>query len=389
MTYKDLCAFFFLMTTFCAYAEWDFESENILQGVHRNYPNGASKLTNIKEVFGETKSGFRYKDEDFQMEAKVLVRSLQSPINTDRNDFAYADMTPPRRLFQLYELIESDTSENQTLIDTGALWASYYLGNWQLTAGRRPMGIGVLKVLPVWNRLYPIVPTLSGYQFVNNPDLLEARWNKDKWSFAAFSVFSEFYDESINALEFIHYGETLESHFLISKWWDQGTLGYSGVVDTQIGIYRMEMLAVADGGPMKSNGLQVGIGWEMAVSDKLSFLIEYYHSSFGSSEPDDYLLQDPTPFRTLLASDYAYPQMVYKLSDLLTNELGFLANLVDGSAMLVNDVVFSYSDNISIVGTIKKPMGGSRQEFGHLNIPVTGQIVEYVEWVSVALKMTI
>lgn len=387
MNYKELWFFLILITSSFAFAEWDFESENIFQAVRRDYPHGASKLTNFNEAYGETRSGFKYKSGDFQMEAKVLVRSLQSPINADRDDFAFADMTPPKRLFQLYDII--DGSENQTLIDTGALWSSYYLGNWQLTAGRRPMGIGVLKVLPVWNRLYPIIPTLSGYQFVNNPDLLEARWSEDKWSFAAFSIFSEFYDESINALEFIHYGDTLESHFLISKWWDQGTLGYSGVVDTMSGIFRTEILAVADAGQMTSDGIQVGIGWERAMSDKLSFLIEYYHSSFGSSEPEDYLLQNPTPFRTLLASRYAYPQMVYRLSDFLSNELGVLVNLVDGSSMLVDDLVFSFSDNISIVGTLKKPMGGSNQEFGHLKVPVTGQSVEYVQWVSVALKMTI
>lgn len=375
--------------SFSSYASLEFASDFTLSGVNRYYPNGASSLNNIREGFFETNTGIKYSSGNFQMEARALLRSIQSPANKDRTDFAFTDLTPPRRLVKFNTRIGSDHGENQTFLDTGTLWGSYYLDHWQLTLGRKPIGIGVLKVIPVWNRLYPVLPTLSGYMLINNPDILDLRWSNDKWTIASYSIFSQYYDDNISALEFINYGEKLESHFLFSKWWDQAVAGYAGAVDSDLGIFRLESLFVAAGRSDTSAGAQIGLGWERAMTDKLSLLTEYYHSSFGTSNTKKYLYQDYTPFRALLASDYFYPQMIYKFTDLLSTDLGFLINAIDGSMMLINSTTYSFDDNVDLFATVRCPFGGDQQEFGHLEIPVTNQTVEYVRWFSVGLKMTL
>lgn len=377
-----------LLSSLNVFAEFNFESENTLQGIHRNFPKGASAQTGFVESFLESRTGGGFRSDDFQFEAKFLLRSIQSPSNRSRNDFSFADLTPPRRLLKFYTKLGSDDSLNQTFLDMGNLWGSFNVENWQFTVGRRSIGIGVLRTLPVWNRLYPVVPTLSGYMLANNPDILDVRWSSENWTIAGYSIFSQYYDDAISAIEFIHYGEKLESHFLVSHWWERQVLGYSGVVDTFYGIFRFESLGIKSINQNESNGLQFGLGWEKAVNSKLSFLAEYYQSSYGTSKPKDYIYQDPNPFRTLLARNYLYPKMNYKLTDFISNDFGALVNLVDGSFMLTNETSYSVSDNLDIFGLIKKPMGNGGQEFGHLNISATNQTLEYVEWFSVGLKMT-
>jgi hypothetical protein len=389
MTFKIILSFGVALLTMAASAGVTYESETSLQGVHRNFPNGASSITNINEGFLESRTGFRYSTDNFQMEAKALLRSIQSPANQDSKDFAFTSLEPPRRLFKLYTKIGPDDSANQTYLDTGSLWGSYNKENWTFSAGRRAIGIGVLKVFPVWNRLYPVVPTLSGYMLVNNPDVVDVRWSKSQWTVAMYSIFSQYYDDAITAMEFIHYGEKLESHFIVSDWWQQATAGYSGVVDSDMGIFRLETLGIAQGSSNTSKGFQVGLGWERAFTAKLSFLAEYYHSSFGTRKTSDYLLQDPTAFRTLLATDYIYPKLSYKITDFLSNDLGALCNLIDGSFMIINETNYSLSDTMDLFALIKKPTGTSGKEFGHLTVPVTNQTLEYVEWFSIGLKMTI
>lgn len=372
-----------------SHAQWQFSSDTSLQGIHRNFPRGASAFSNINEAYVESLSGGRLQRDNFQFEAKVLLRSIQSPVNTAPDDFAHPNLTPPRRLMKLYTRVGNADSQNQTIIDTGSLWASYSLNKWQFTAGRRAIGIGVLKAFPVWNRLYPVVPTVSGYMFMNNPDIVDVRWSDGAWTIAGYSIFSQYYDDYIGALELIHYGEKLESHFLAGKWWNRATAGYSGVVDTSVGIFRLETLAIANSGQGKASGQQLGVGWEKVFTAKLSMNLEYYHSSFGVDRSSRYVLQDPDPFRLLLGRDYTYPQVNYKISDFCTAEFGSLINLNDGSAMLVNQATYSLADDIEIFGAYRKPIGGGGKEFGYLNVPVLNQRAEYVEWFNVGLKMTL
>lgn len=378
----------FLLNSSWVEASWNFESDNLLQGINRDFPQGASRLSHINEVFFESSSGVRYQNEQFQFEAKALIRSLQSPSNGEKGDFSFVQMDPPARLFKLYQKIGKDESQNQTVLDTGTLWASYNIDHWQFTAGRRPVGIGVLKVFPVWNRFYPVIPSISGYMFVNNPDMLNIQWSKNQLSLSAYSIFSQYYDDSVNVIEMIHYGDNLESHFIAGNWWNQLSIGYAGVIDLPSGIYRLETLMAAENGDRRQGGIQFGVGWERAISEKMSLLAEYYHSSYGSRKVDDYLLQDPTPFRNLLGTDYFFPQISYKLSDFFAADLGVIMNLIDGSSMLVSNANYSLADNMSLVATIRNPLGGALEEFGHLKVPLTKQRVEYVHWISLALKFT-
>ncbi len=371
------------------FADYNLESENTLQGIHRNFPSGSSRKTHLVESFFESRSGGRYSSDDLQVETKFLLRSIQSPSNRDQDDSSFSDLTPPRRLLKLYTKLGSDKSLNQTFLDVGNLWGGYSKDNWQFTLGRRAIGIGVLKTLPVWNRLYPVVPTLSGYMLPNNPDIVDIRWGRESWTIAGYSIFSQYYDDAISAIEVIHYGEKIESHLLVSHWWERLALGYSGVVDTSKGIFRFESLGIKSKDLEDQDGFQFGLGWERAFTPKFSVQTEYYHSSFGTSRPKNYVYQDPNPFRTLLASDYLYPKLSYKFSDFMTSDFGTLVNLVDESFMFTNETTYSLSDQLDVFGLIKKPIGQKGQEFGYLNVPVTRQNFEYVEWVSVGIKMTI
>ena len=369
-------------------AEWDYSSDNTLMGVHRQFPNGASRLNDISEGQLESLTGARYMNGAFQFEAKALLRSIQSPINKYANDFAFADLTPPRRLMKLYAPIGGEGEENQTMLDAGSLWASYNTESWQFSGGRRAMGIGVLKVIPVWNRLYPVLPTASGYMFINNPDIFDVRWNQGQWTIASYSIFSQYYDDSISAVELINYGDKVENHFLLSRWWNQNTAGYSTVVDSSFGIFRLESLLVAKEDKSKG-GFQVGLGWEKAFTEKFSLLAEYYHSTYGAQDFDDYLALTPTPFRALLASDYIYPQMTYKFTDFYSQNLGFLTNMIDQSFMLIAESTYSYSDNTDFFVTLRCPFGSEGKEFGHISVPITSEKLEYGRWLSVGLKMNL
>lgn len=388
MTQMRIFLLLSILLPLASYGSYVFDSENTLQGVRRDYPGGSSALSDINEGYFESRSSARYNGDSFQFEASALVRSLYSPSNKDRSDFSFVDLTPPRRLLKFYTPLGNNEGMGQSYLDLGSAWGSYQKGSWQFTLGRRAIGIGVLRAFPVWNRLYPVVPTVSGYMFHNNPDIADVRWSKDQWTVATYSIFSQYYDDAITGVEFIHYGSKLESHVLLSRWWLQQAAGYSGVVDTDFGMFRLESLGIAAGNNLPG-GLQYGVGWEKAFSEKMSFLVEYYYSSFGTKNANDYLLQRPTPFRTLLGKKYIYPRFSYKLTDFMTTDLGALTNLVDGSYMITSETNYSLSDNLDLFLLIRKPMGSSGDEFGHLKVPEMSQVLEYVEWVSMGLKLVI
>lgn len=371
-----------------SFAQWQFESESTLDGTYRYYKSDSSQLNHIREAFLENRSGFNFKKDGFKAEVKALVRVLESRTNKEPNDISYVDLTPPRRLVRAFARSNSDHSSQQSVIDIGNAWFSYDFENFQFTAGRRALGIGVLRIMPVWNRLYPVLPTMSGYMLTNNPDFIDLRWNKNNWTLATYHIVSMYYDDSISAIEAIHYGDAIENHFLASKWWNQPVIGYTGALDSQLGMLRTEVLAIGTVNKNKRDGIQIGLGWERAINENFSALIEYYHSSFGTVNRNNYLLQDPTPFRTLLSTDYIYPQLITKITDFFTTKMGLIINVIDKSSMIIADGNYSISDNLELTSVLKLPTGGSKQEFGHLVVPVINQNLEYVSWVSLGLKYT-
>lgn len=371
-----------------ASAAWEFVSDSTVMGVGRSYLHGQEKIK-TPEGFAEILPGMKYSSDHFKFEAKPLIRYVKFPKAQNPNSFSRLDLTPPDRYLKMSKTFGKANDDNQTLVDAGSLWMSYNGDNLQASVGRRALGIGVLKVIPVWNRLSPVLPTLSGYMQVNNPDIIDVRLSKDQWTLATYSIMDRKKEERITAVEFINYEWGLESHYLLGNWWNQPAAGYAGVYDSNSGIFKLESLIIAKGEKETKSGFQIGLGWEKAFNDKLSFLTEYYHSSFGSDGPDNYLDLDFSKFRTLLAKDYLYPQVSYKFTDFLTSELGFLVNANDKSFMLISETTYSFSDNIDLFATIRSPVGQEKQEFGYINIPIVNQAIQYVRWFSLGFKMTL
>lgn len=361
-----------------------FSIENQLSAVGRSFPNGTSNYDSLVEGFLETSPGWKWEGQRFNFEAQLLLRSLQTPINAYPRDPAFLNLAPTGRLFNASNVTLSQSS--QTFTDISKLWASYSLPSLQVSIGRRPLGIGVLRVLPVWNRLAVVLPSLSGYLLSQNPDLFDIRWQHQAWTVAGFSVLAQDPNSQIEAVEIVHYGAQLEAHFLIGEWWQQATLGLAGAVDAQGATFRAETFAFAAQNS-RPGGIQAGLGFEKALNSRWSVLAEYYHSSIGTDTSSLYLLQTPTLFRALLSSDYFEPSLALQATDFWKLSTAVLINVIDGSLYWMSESAYSFSDHVDLLATVRLPFGGLNQEFGYLPIPGAGnQNLEYPQWVSVSVK---
>lgn len=380
--------FFTLFAGSSALAGWIFSTDNTLESVYRAYPEATNNFNYLDDGYFESLTGVKYEGRHWSMEAKFLLRSLQSESNTYPDDISYTDLRPPNnRLFKLATQLDK-SGYNQTELDAGTLWLSYSAQHWQFTVGRRPLGIGVLKMLPIWNRLTAVLPTISGYILNQNPDIVDLRWQYGPWTMATYSVLAQLPKDQIQSAELIYYGSSLESHLLASNWWQQPAAGWAGVVDWGGASWRMESLFVGQTQDMPS-GWQVGGGWEKAWTGKFSTMIEYVHSSFGASNEADYFTKPSSPFRFLLASDYVYPEMTYQWTDFWKMSLGALVNMIDGSTMGILETSYSMNDHVDLIGSAHIPIGGANQEFGYLPDPRdTTQNIQYAQWISAGLKVS-
>jgi len=379
---------YFLVTLFIlseysiSRAEVSMNSSVDIAGVHRNYAHGSSHY----DLFLDPSISTKYNSANWTVEGKLQLRHLQSRSNRDKNDWSYVSLVPAERLLSLGLDLSNEGSDQQTYLDIASLWIGYDIGDVQISLGRKALGIGVLMAFPVWNRLYPVVPSASGYLFHNNPDLVDVRWQKNSIGLAAYHIFSKDNERQLSSFEFTHYGENLESHILLGKWWDQTISGYTGVLDTSLGIFRLESLFILENDDLEG-GTQFGVGYERAFTEDLSFLVEYYYSSFGADKSENYLTNNQNPFRVLLAKQYVFPQVTYKPTDLSSVRLGSLVNLIDESTLIQLKLDYSLADNKTIDLTIQKPLGAKGDEFGYLPY-LAGVNLEYAQFISANFRMT-
>lgn len=378
-----LFIFFFTATS---WADWHFSSENILEGAYRYWPGIETEYNYYGDGFFESSTGLSFEGTSLSFEGRLLFRNFQSYSNNENaDDLARLNLTPPKRLLNGL-MVNKYTQFSQTTLDIGTLWVNYTINDWQITAGRKALGLGVMKALPVWNRLKPVLPSPSGYLLDYNPDLVDVRFQSGKWTFATFASFAQKPEDQIVAFETVYYGSLVESHFLLADWWQQSAVGYAGVTDLSGTSLRIESLFVAPNKDLKG-GQQIGLGVERVLSEAWSIEVEYYHSSFGTTKKNEYLTQAATPFRTLFATDYIFPKISYNITDFWAMKLGWLVNMIDGSAMFVADSTYSILNNVDIFGTLRLPTASYESEFGTMPNPMLPNYdVGYVTFAAVGLK---
>lgn len=290
-----------------------------------------------------------------------VIAGYGDSLRVPTNDPSFLDLRAPRRFFKW-------ESTSQTYEATADIEKAYFLfqqGNFSASAGRRAVGIGTLKYLPIWNRFSSSVFHTGGPALSYNPDNIQMSYQYDIVAFSGYHVQGDIEKENMSTLVNTWYLDGLELHFLAGYWWERDTAGLAFVKDIDGLAIRAEALFFRNLLDFDQFEQQVGLGFEYALNSKISFVMEGLYSSIGAVRQEDYRpLLPRDPFALLSANSYIYGSVDYLPFAFWKFSAGALLNLVDGSSLAIGEIKYSWTDNLDLSAQMKQPIGDSGQEFG-------------------------
>lgn len=360
--------FFALANPKIARAESTFygKGEVWLQGDYREYPNrGFAPDDSALEGIGRIQYQMRWTNPYFRIEVSPEIRGFQSkvleysPLNA-----GYATVASPKRLLQLEKKI-ADSRQTEVLFDLERLNYISYFGLLEMQIGRKPVSVGTLKVIPIWNKFSRPLPNNAGPNFVFGQDSFILRWQKDLTSFQLIDIEGNRFRQrdSVRWLEGIYYHPEIELHWMAAHWWKNTTTGFALAKDLWGATLRSEGLWIDLDNKQKNRELQLGLGVEYAWSEIWTLLGEAVFYERGASKKADYPLELQSPFRPLRAKAYAYLQANAKFWSFWEFNLAAMVNGVDGSFYPMVKLGRSVSDNWEIAWESRFPIGADQSEF--------------------------
>jgi hypothetical protein len=366
--FKLLSAFLalgaFLYTGSRAHAlEYSFNGSWIEQAeVRQLNQNGLSNVTNTQDLYTLIDLRNKIHESAFTFRVDPELRGLWSQaVSLKPTDPAYLTVNSPPRFFNFQRTLAS-SSDALYVVDLDRIDVSYSLDNAELFAGRRPIGIGVLRAFPVWNKFTKPLPTISGYPLVFNPELAGARYQFESVAAQAFQIRGATMADTVSLAEVGYYGDLFELHALGSYWWQEWVVGAAAVANIGGVTFRDELLYI-DIDSNVTNQLQNGIEAEYVFDPKWSGLLSVLIFSRGARSVNDYSLESPTRFTSLRAFAYGFLSVGYKVTPYFNLSVSDTLNCVDLSNYVLVKATYSASQNIDLYLDFNFPVGRDYGEF--------------------------
>ncbi|MES2856373.1 MAG: hypothetical protein V4692_10950, partial [Bdellovibrionota bacterium] len=268
-----------------AHAEFDYRADLLLFVNHRELnQSGISSINAITDAAAGVGVDLSYTYKALRLEARPELRGLYSyGVARPTTDPTYASIKSPKRFLDLGgEIGHSEPGgEGQAYFDFEKLFFSLQTDNFEIAAGRRPLGLGVLKYLPVWNKFTVLLPIHSGAPFIFNPDNAVIRYQYKSVSASALAIEGDLATESVQLGQLNYFGEWIELQSLFGRWWDHSVAGAAATTDIGGVSLRAETLWFGLDKRDRENGFQGGYGIEYASSEKVSWLLEGIHLQRG------------------------------------------------------------------------------------------------------------
>lgn len=255
---------------------------------------------------------------------------------------------------------------------------SYQSPSTEISIGRKPVGLGVLSVFPVWNKFSRPMITAFGPLTVYGQDRLLARYQSGSWAMQAMDIEGNDPDNTSRFVEATYYGENLEAHILAGSIFDHGAMGFALTGDVAGTSLRLEEISFS------GRGVQAGVGAERAFNAKWSGLAEFLYLEEGASDKNGYFtLPAAMNIRPLNAKGYGFARLEYKPWDLWVFQLGYLANFIDSSGLVNGKAIYSLTNEADLSLEVRHPLGDEGTELATKNLAggLPGQVLANLHWV--------
>ncbi len=310
-------------------------------------------------------SRWTFSKASWAVEVQPEIRAVQSSssLSVDMRQ----SVRNPNRLMDLHHKVSSGDKQ-EAVTDIERLNFQYRFDTAQISIGRKPISLGVLSTFPVWNKFSRPLMTDYGPLRVFNPDQIVARYQAGDYLFQAIDIESRNArtEDAARLAEVAWFGDGAELHAIGGMWWKSATFGVALVKDLEGTSFRMEEISFAD------DGVQLGAGAERAFTENLSAVVEFMYLQNGAAQKRDYNKIPRSRFRPLIASEYGYIRIDYKLTALLTLQAGDIWNMIDLSNFVNAKAIYSAANDLEITGELRMPTGDDKSEFSHKVLPVQG-----------------
>lgn len=329
---------------------------------------GFSKYQNTTDAFfvGNFKNQFREKEFNFEVAPELRALASQT-LDASDTDVAHLSIKAPRRFLDLETKIHGQ-DRSESYLDFDRLLFSYVREDSEFVVGRRPVGLGVLKHMPVWNKFSRSLPFASGIPQIFSTDQIGVRFQKDSISAQALSVVGpSTVHDGVHLGELTYYGGGTELHLLGARWLDHPAGGFALAQDIWGATFRMEYMhwwpRIGQRRDFEAQ-TQAGAGLEYAFSESLSAVSEFLYLSRGQRDEKSYtiLMQDRIN-PGLRARYYGLLQLNYQISSFWSSGVGVFKNLVDPSQYFLFRLKYSISDHADFSVDANLPTGKKGGEF--------------------------
>lgn len=363
----NLIIIFSALSTVAHGSELDIESRTEAQTstVYRRLnQKGFSTQSTSVDAYLVGGSQWRARYRGLQFEVKPELRGvLGQGAGLTTSDPGRASLRSPDRYLDLQSVFQSDR-EGEWILDWERLNASYSTESMEVYAGRRVVGLGVLKVFPVWNKFSRALPTATIPALLPSNDTAGIRYQKGKWALWAGGIAGKTGADEVIWGEVVWFSEWLELHVLGSWWWRSSVTGLAATKDLGGATLRAEWLGIGlFSQDDRTHAHQVGIGVEYALTDSLSGIVEGFTQTDGKKSKSDYKLSTASRFQALRAYGYAALQLQYKLTPIWTATGGTFLNAVDLSQYITLKIAHSLNDSTDLTFDLGMPLSHGREEF--------------------------
>jgi hypothetical protein len=364
-------------------------SDIFLFGDHRSLnQNQFSVHDDLNEFSGAIGFDLTYSHENIQLNVRPEVRWIYSEgVGVNSEDISRVSVLGPNRFFNLGGVIEK-TSTSEAVGELEKLNVSVQTEHVEFAIGRRALGLGVLKFLPVWNKFTAILPTQAGPPYIYNPDNAVLRYQSGVWSTAVLGIAGYSSQDAVSLGQLNYFGDWIEVQSIFGYWWEEVVAGIAFTKDISGLTLRSENLCIGLKATKQDRFCQIGLGLEYVFTDKLSTTIEGLYSENGANSVSDYQLTLPSRFDSFRASRYALVSVEYKYLPDWRLIISPMTNLVDNSTLLLADLRWSATDDSEMVLQSKTPLGPSLTEFSSkaLSYP-NGSYVGYPNIINLYYKI--
>jgi hypothetical protein len=323
---------------------------------------GFSNRDGMSDLFARADAHVEWNLGQWMIEAKPEIRAvLSNGVGEDAPEEVTSITS--RRVLNSRRTLRHD-SHGEAYFDFDRLNLRHTYEGGEAFLGRKPISLGVLRFFPVWNKLTLPLIFNPGPEWIENPDVLGASFQRGKLSYRAFWARGDRPKvDDIALFESRYFGDGVELQGLAGYWWEHTAAGLAGAFDLWQSTVRLETLWLSRYKNEVSQ-VQTGLGIERALDTKWTLIGEALYQSAGLSQTQN-ATAPPNRFMPLVSKFYALPYLTYQLNSLWTLQGGFLAGLYEEmSYVALGGFEYSVSDKTSLTLKVKWPLGSTKGEFG-------------------------